>query len=288
MTPPKKLSHTQKSMFYRCPTQYYFRYVRGLKLRPAATMKVGIWGHETMAANFKHQLETGEQLPPKDFCGHWEKQFDKGVKKEDIAWEGVPPGEYKDRFLGTEKRLGLMPELRKSFTPQRTPHRVEEEFEIEIPGDPPAVVMGFVDFYGRAGDESTPLIVSDFKFKNRPVYPSKDGGVPLDVLADDQLTLYSLALEAKRCIVEGVTMDFFAHGLKTKPRIDSYRMTRTEADHRRILLEFRELAKRIAQYGDDPEMYPFVERERTPWPCSEQWCGFWKLCPRGGGDYGLK
>ena len=301
--PKDKLSHTKKSLFNRCGKQFYFRYVRGIKLRPAAGMKVGIWGHDTVAHNFRHQMEHGEQLSVKDFCGHWEAQLDEGAKQEDLAWEGVSPGEYRDRFLGTAHRPGLMPQLRTEFTPLREPHKVEEEFSITIPGDPNVTVGGFVDFFGKMhdrpsgnlyvpvdgkfeksidvdphGTDEVPLAVSDFKFK-------KSAARANEVMVDDQLTLYSLAMEAKRCIVECVTLDVFVHGLKTKNRLDTYQMRRTESDHRRILQEYLELGHRIALYGDNPEAYPFCEIERTPWPCSEQWCGFRKMCPRGGGDY---
>jgi len=284
----RQFSHTQKNMFNRCPKSFYFRYIRGLKQRPAAAPMVGSKGHDTLATHFRQIIEEpeGEGMSPEEFSAHWEEGFESERKTPDMDWGTVTAGEYKDQFMGTKTRKGIMPELREHFTPKLHPKKVEEKFDLPIPGTKDNII-GYIDFWGQAPGGI--LTVRDFKFKKKNFFLAKKGVTPKEVVFDDQLTLYDLATRKKGRKVDMVSMDVFVHGLKTENQITSYPMKRTREDRIRIMTEFKEMSHRVAIYGDDPELYPFCHRESSqPFPCSEQWCGFWKLCVRGGGDYSEK
>lgn len=289
-----RISHSQVNLFLKCGKQYWFRYKKKLKRRPPGAVKVGSWGHETMARNFNAQIREGEQLSMTEFCGDWETRFGNGILQEDIDWGDFNPGQYKTSFLGsrlmvspgvpggaTQERQGLLPVIRRAVTPKLEPRLVEHRFEINIPerdGTESNIwVLGFIDFYGLDGEGK--LSIHDWKFKrNHLNQPAADN--------DGQMTLYDLALKAAGEKVEGVCLDSFAHGPKI-PSVRSFPMQRIESDHERLITEYREIARQIESLGDDPEKYPFARRigEDSNWVCTERFCGFRSLCPRGGGNY---
>jgi len=285
---PRKLSHTQKDMFCRCPKQHWFRYIMGVKQRPAAAPMVGNKGHETIAAHYKREIEEPESgMSVEEFKDDWETRFNKEKDTENMDWGDVTPGEYKDRFLGTETRPGIMPDIRTRHVPLLIPHHVEHQFTLPIPGTEDQVT-GYIDFHGT-DVKSGKLWIRDFKFKRKNFFLAKNGVTPKEVEFDDQLTLYDLAAREIWGKIDGVSMDVFIFGLKERNRLDPYPMKRTQKDRKRIMLEFKEMSQRLDYYGDDPVNFPFCRRESSyPFPCSEQWCGYWKMCPRGGGDYEVK
>jgi hypothetical protein len=66
-------------------------------------------------------------------------------------------------------------------------------------------------------------------------------------------------------------------------------MKRSAKDMQRVIVEFQECAHQLQGKRDDhPEdfsMPPRLIGNQWNWVCSEKFCGFWDMCPRGGGDY---
>ena len=59
----RHLSVTQLKMFLRCPLQYEFRYIKGLKVPPVEAMTLGKSIHSTLEENYKQKIETKKDLP---------------------------------------------------------------------------------------------------------------------------------------------------------------------------------------------------------------------------------
>lgn len=282
------LSDTQKQMFGRCPKQYAFRYVMGVKKPPAGPVVCGRWGHETMERNLQKKKDEGEELELQEFCGDWETRFDQGLRQEEINWEGKDPNDFRTAFLGskltfsmhvpggvTQRKKGLLPIVRTNFTPTLDPILVEHEVQIEIPkGEKDREgwihVIGKIDCVSKAGRKQT---CRDFKFTSR------DGDTAED---SDQLTIYALALKAEGVKVSEFAIDNLVHGTQV-PKVSTHTTKRGEDRLEAIIQEYREIAKQIEHLGDDPERYPMTRRDA--WWCSEKFCGFASMCPRYGGNY---
>lgn len=281
---PEHLSVTQKGMFERCPLQYWFRYVKGVKTRPSAALRVGSRTHETLEVNFSRKMKEGTDLPLDRFCGDWEERFSEDVKDTSVDWEQRNPGEYRTAFLGskvsvrdagrTATRGGLLPLIRNTHCPPLHPQLVEERFELVV--EPGLSIVGVIDFYGI--DAHGKLTVRDWKVGGA-AKPQSETDV------SHQLTLYHHVVRKQGLKVQGVAHDFMVHGLgKGKQSLVPRESKRTVKQGDQVIREFKALRRQLDNLPEDaPDLWP-----RTPpesWWCSEKWCGYWSRCPRGGGKY---
>ena len=63
MTDEPHLSVTQLRMYLRCPLQYYFRYICGLKIPPTGDITLGRTVHAALEENYRQKVETHRDLP---------------------------------------------------------------------------------------------------------------------------------------------------------------------------------------------------------------------------------
>ena len=81
------LSPTQSGMYWRCPMQYYFRYVLGLKVPPAVALVEGGSHHNTFEYNNKHKIKTGKDRSVKQLCSRFCDTFNEEQKEiPKIEW----------------------------------------------------------------------------------------------------------------------------------------------------------------------------------------------------------
>jgi len=58
----KYLSFSQLSMFLRCPRQYEFRYIHGLKIPPSGAMVQSKVRHQTLEQNYRQKIQSSKDL----------------------------------------------------------------------------------------------------------------------------------------------------------------------------------------------------------------------------------
>jgi hypothetical protein len=96
----RHLSPTQVNMFLRCPAQWYYRYVRGLKRPPsgAATLGSATLGSAVDAGithNYLQKIETHQDLVLDEVLDAFSTDFE--ARKTETLWEAEEePNKVKD------------------------------------------------------------------------------------------------------------------------------------------------------------------------------------------------
>ena len=57
------LSVTQLKMYLRCPLQYKYRYIHGLRIPPTGAITLGKSIHSALEENYSQKIETHQDLP---------------------------------------------------------------------------------------------------------------------------------------------------------------------------------------------------------------------------------
>ena len=100
------ISHSQISMWLRCPRQWEYRYVAGLKIPPSGPLIVGSAYHSALEGNFIQKVSSMVDLPLSDcldiFSDAWEERLS---GEELIVWDQLGPGECKDQGAGDRKSV---------------------------------------------------------------------------------------------------------------------------------------------------------------------------------------
>ncbi len=249
--PKKHLSATQLNMFLRCPRQYCFRYVEGIKKPPSGAMVQSKVWHQTLENNYKQKIQSDNDLSLSDMQEFFSSRFDDTFSNEDIALENdESTGKLKDQ--GTS----IVATHHEIIAPKVRPLLVEEEFRISLGEDFPYELLGYWDVVERDG------IIVDNKAYGRT--PNQN-----DVDKDLQLTVYSLGYRAsKKQIEKNLRIDAI---VKTKqPKAVQIQTTRTNEDCRWIL----NLIEDVARAMKSGNFYP----NPTGFLCSPKFCGYWDRC----------
>ncbi len=239
------LSVTQLRMYLRCPLQYYFRYVCGLKIPPSGDVTLGRTVHETLEQNYRQKIQTRQDLPLEQlhdiFSERWEEESRYARFQEDEK-----PGHLKDdgvRLLGAYHR---------EVAPRVQPVEVEREFLLET-GVTELPLKGYIDLIDEQGT------IIDHKTTRRSFPPHA-------AETDIQLTAYALAYRALRGKPEkGLRLDVL---VRTKqPKVQQLPTTRAQADIDRFL----RLAEHVERAINTGIFYP-----NENFMCGI--CGYKELC----------
>jgi len=243
------LSPSQISMFLRCPKQWEFRYVQGLKIPPSGAMVLGSAYHEGLAERFRFIIKNKFQPYPLLAVDYFDTAFerirrehlvteeDETVPFDEIQWE-QDPGELKD--IGVR----LLQKYEKVIAPNIEPVSVEEKDTLII-GDIPVCLIT---------DLETSTKTIDHKVKKRLF--SED-----DLRQSIQGTIYPMATLKP--------LEF--HVAKTKvPDIVIQPTSRSVADEAFCIKQIKAIWQAISTGVFPPN--------DQGWHCNEKWCGYWKLC----------
>src|ERR1039457_5494706 len=89
------LSVSQIKMYLRCPLQYRYRYIDGIKIPPTGSLLLGKSNHSALEGNYRQKIESKQDLPMEQvsdmFADSWESQV-----KETVFQEDEKSGETKD------------------------------------------------------------------------------------------------------------------------------------------------------------------------------------------------
>lgn len=242
----RHLSHSQLSMWLRCPKQYEFRYIHNMKMPPAGALIQGSCYHKALEVNFRHKMEHGQDRPLDEvldaYSDEWESLTADEQNSVGIDWEDKEPEALKD------EGIGLVRAYHRDVAPIITPLKVETFYERELDG---------VSFVGYIDLETATVDVTDHKTAARSY--NQD-----DVDKDIQISAYAWLLGREIKAANHVAV-------KTKvPKIQIVETVRTEADIRwweRMALEVKGAI--------DSGVFP---PNPNGWHCGQRFCGYWNLC----------
>ncbi|MDQ7829064.1 MAG: PD-(D/E)XK nuclease family protein [Armatimonadota bacterium] len=247
----RHLSFTQLNMFLRCPRQYEYRYIRGIKAPPSGAMVQSRVWHQTVERNYRQKIESDRDLTLGEMQEFFAAQFDVALGSEEIAFEpDEKPGKLKDQ--GT----AIVAAHHKTIAPAVRPLLVEERFTVDLGEDFPFDLVGVWDLVERDGT------IADNKAYGKA--PRQE-----DLDKDLQFTAYALGYRTTHGRAEpGLRMDAIVKTLN--PRAVQLHTRRTNDDCRWLL----GLIEEVGQAIDSGIFYP----NPNGWHCSPRFCGYWGLC----------
>jgi len=242
------ISISQIRMFRRCPQQYKFRYIDGLKIPPAGAVTLGKSIHKGIEYNFSQKIKSHQDLPLDDVFDAYSTAFES--LRYDTDWKDEKPGEVKD------DGYSLLKVHHTQKAPQVQPVAVEKKIEIPFE-NVDYTFLGYLDVIDEKGK------ILDTKTASRT--PPED-----QIKRDEQLTAYALLYRVEYGKEEaGIELDFL---VRTKrPKLVVLEGWRTQADIDLFLEEVGKIYQAIKTgifYRTDP----------ANWWCSPQWCGYWDKC----------
>lgn len=241
------VSVTQLSMYLRCPLQYFFRYVCGLKTPPTGDMALGRTVHEAIAENYRQKIKSRQDLPLAQvvdiFSDRWEHQGEETAFDDDEN-----PGFLKD------DGVKLVTLYHKTIAPTVQPVEVEREFLVDT-GATKLPLKGYIDLIDGQGN------IIDHKTAKR--------SFPEDAAEKDiQLTAYAMAY--RRLVgrpEKGVRFDIMVRN--KQPKIQHLSATRTQADIDRFLRLVGQIERGIGAEA----FYP-----NEGYMCG--YCGYGEMCEK--------
>ncbi len=262
----RKLSCTQLGMFMRCPRQYEFRYIQGIKVPPAGVMIQGSCYHETVAKEFALQISGKKGLTKDDagdvFNESWKKFTGSGYvpdetskEREDfdkVDWGDKNPEELKDEgIVLSQLYTGTIAKVTKA-------KKVEYTLDGHIGGVPFIIVIDLV----------TDKQVNDHKLKSKKFSYS-------DLTHELQPLAYTLPAYLG---MEGFPGDFGYHlALKQKvpkiltPLSDPDLLIRPTTGDYQWFTDIVISCNGAIQTGI---FYPAP----NGWHCTPKFCGYWSMC----------
>lgn len=122
------VSHSQISMWIRCPRQWEYRYQKGVKLVPSGPLVEGGCYHDTLEFNFKQKIETKTDYSVDDWMDIFSTFWDKRLAEEEVGWEDNKPDDLK------EEGIRLVREYALNVAPTIQPVKVEETYYSDVAG----------------------------------------------------------------------------------------------------------------------------------------------------------
>jgi len=243
------VSHSQINMWLRCPRQWQYRYVDGLKIPPSGALIVGSAYHSALEGNFIQKVNSMVDLPLSDCLDIYSDAWEERLSSEElIIWEQLGPGECKDQGAS------LVEEYIVSTSPSVQPAQVEKIHYSEVAG---------VKFVCRVDVEDVQRAVIDHKTSSRSY--TQD-----DVDGDIQASAEAFAL--------GRPIVFYNHiALKLNtPRIQVVKSYRRQVDID-WWVDMATGVVRQMESGVAPPRSIDAFGKSGFW-CSERFCGYYERC----------
>jgi len=253
-----KITALRQSMiktFQRCPRQFYYAYIKGLRNPPNLKMVVGTAVHKGVEINYEQKVKSKKDCKLDIVLDSTRDEFRETCKKDGFKLGQKETGKSQDEAIAMASRYHQ--DSAPNFQPAIRP---EYRFEIKIPGAK-RLFEGTIDLLAYYKKKANALVLSDTKTTRRS-YEQKRADV------DTQLTAYAYAALSKfRKLVKYVVFDtvVLANGKVKSEHVIS---TRSMEDMARFEQTFKAIEKSI-----DVGAFPPTDDART---CS--WCGFAERC----------
>ena len=251
--PSDVLTVTRMTSYERCPRQWGYTYVSGLRSPPGWAMIAGSAMDATLNEHLDQKIKGVNGLRGSALTDYYVTQLRKLVEEQ------TPVGPKDDR--AETDGVVLLPMYEHEVSPKIEPIEVQKEVEYEIGGQK---YLGHLDMTRRAGDGA--VIISDHKFTSYTPRPDK-------AAKSLQLRAYDLAINDPSHRVELINLV----RLKREPKIIVTPHVVTDQDRRELLMKWTQTAALI-----DTMIFPMIDP--SSWNCNPDSCGFWSRCrgnPRG-------
>ena len=256
------VSHSQLSTYLICPAKYGHQYVYGTpsETKPAA-LPFGSAIHKAVENFYRIIQETGEVNPVENLITVFNACLDTEIEKSDVPWS-FKNGDSFETF----RKLGA--DLLRLFHAEAVPQNivaVELPFTVPVPdltngGELPVMLAGVMDLV--ESDQNGVHCVVELKTSAQRFTDTK-------LAFDTQATTYSYAMSRMGLPTsEKSTLIRYDVLLKTKkPAMERYYVTRTTADHRRLIQLINEVLRAIEHR---------IFYRNPGWACGD--CQFKKTC----------
>lgn len=244
-------SPTGVCMWLRCPRQFFFRYVRGMKIPPKGIMVLGTSVHAGIEEDYKNYLEHQKLLPMDDVCDIMLNAF--AVEKESVDWSK----DEEDASALKEDGIKVLRCFKKERAEHIIPVEVEAEFDKNVVCGPHGTqvrLAGRIDLIDNKDE------VVDFKVVGR---------APSAATFDLQIGMYAFVKEKAAGRKENLVRSKL-------PKV-------VTQEFRFGVVERRWIERAIAsiRHAYDEGIFP---PNPEGWHCSEAYCGYWQACREGEDD----
>jgi putative RecB family exonuclease len=247
MSERRKYHQSEIQTFLKCPKQWEFRYVQGIKTPPKAALTVGSSVDAAVTYNLLEKLKTGVDLSTESVLDTYSTDFD--TKAKETEWGEDDAGKQKDLGAALVKLHHL------EAAPTINPATVQESFVIET--DAGYDLGGTIDLTEKSG------VIADTKTAKASY--SEDS-----ISRALQPALYDFAYEAlHKKPAEGFRFDVL---VKTKvPKLQRIQAKVTPRDREWLFDTINNVHKAIGAGIATPA-------PDGAWWCSKDWCGYWSIC----------
>jgi RecB family exonuclease len=249
----KHLSHSQISMLLRCPRQYCYRYIEGIRVPPGAALLLGTSYHAALEHNFKQKVQTGEDLGVDVILDAYESAWTKKLANEEIDWQGESPSETKD--MGAR----LVDVYMQNAAPFVMPVEVERKFSVHLPGLDGYTLDGIIDLIDDKG------VIIDHKTASKSKTQTD---------ADNDLQPYAYAAaQMEDPAIDEVPFQYQVAVKKKKPDVQLVDTVRNRQQVGWYLQLCSDVVRQIkaAIFPCNP----------CGWHCDPKWCGYYEMCKGG-------
>ena len=234
-------SPSQINQFLRCPQQWAYRYIDGLKIPPSGALTQGISVHKAMEVNFSQKISTQTDLPIAEVVDAYSTEFDKAIVDTILA-----PDE--DKGTLKDQGVAVVEVAQIQMAPSILPIAVEKPYEVAFENVPYTLKV--------IPDIITAVGVHEIKTSAK---------TPSEVSQD-----YLLQGSAQ-VLATGIKEVSFEYLVKTKtPKYVKIERTFNGSDQ-----EF--LLNIIAKVDATIKAGTFIPN-RGSWLCSKRTCGYWQKC----------
>jgi len=235
------LSFSQISLYQKCPRQFYYRYIRGIKIPPPGSAVVGKATHKAIEVDLKTALKEGKHESWSVIEDIYALTFKE--EKEKAVWDNEKPDE------AFKQGRDVLKIYANKHLPKIEPETVEEKFEIPLPSLGSNLV-GIIDLV-----DSTKTII-EHKTTTRSYPESK--------ISNAQLFIYAMVKNLKK-------IGFNVLVRRKNPTVQILRGEVKEEDIYRTLADILHVANCIY-------LLSFPPAQQGTWICSPKWCGYWEIC----------
>lgn len=249
--PKPFLSYSQLSTFLRCPRQYQYRYMRGM--RPPATGVVvqSRAFHETLARNFRLKAASGSDLPLSEMLSFFVERFEQALAHGEVALEP-----HEKAGILKDQGAALVAVHHRDIASSVRPSLVEHRFRIGLGEEAPFDLVGVWDLVEQDG-----VVVDHKAYRKAPTQEMVDH--------DLQIGLYALAF----CTLSGDK----ACDLRIDAVIKDANPWVRQIHTRRTLADCEWMKALLIEVGRAIEAKRFYPNP-TGWFCTPRFCPAWTRC----------
>jgi CRISPR/Cas system-associated exonuclease Cas4 (RecB family) len=245
----KHYSASQINQYLRCPAQWAYRYVQGLKIPPSSSLVQGSSYHKAMEVNLSQKIETKFDLPTQELLDAYETEFNTRI--EDVEWNAEEKSLGADKVKGKLKDEGvaLTSIAHENFNPYINPKEVETPFEIHFENTL-YTLNGVID------------VVTD----DNMIIDHKTSGKTPNAISPNEIIQGAIY-----CIAKNSNQVMFNYAIKLKtPKTISLPKQIEDSDKEYVLKLLTSIDQSIGQES----FYP----NRGSMMCSRKHCGYWMKC----------